>query len=89
MESPLKHWHDRLPGFDESKVGITFVDVLFALVMERVLSPFASNPVPSGPVIAQLVVAGTLTVTSWIGYHSSWNRPAGSSGSQICPCGSF
>lgn len=43
--------------------------------MERVLDPFASSPKPAAAGTAQLVLAGALTVTSWVGYHSSWNRP--------------
>jgi hypothetical protein len=43
--------------------------------MERVLDPFASTIKPTSAGTAQLVLAGVLTVTSWIGYHSSWNRP--------------
>jgi len=43
--------------------------------MERVLSPFATIPRPSTSTSVQLVLAGLVTVTSWVGYHSSWNRP--------------
>ncbi len=60
---------------DESLVGITFVDVLFALVVGRVLQPVAAGLEIPNAGKAQLLVAFTLTVTSWIGYHNSWNRP--------------
>jgi hypothetical protein len=60
---------------DDSLVGITFVDVLFAIVVAQVLQPVARGfDIPAAGK-AQLVVAFALTVTSWIGYHNSWNRP--------------
>ena len=73
MEWPHR-WPRREPRVDERTVGIGFIDVLFGLVIANVLQPFAH--VGSVPTVGrvQLVLAGVLTVTSWIGYHNSWNR---------------
>lgn len=54
---------------------MSFVDVLFALVVARVLEPFANTDELTGPGVAHLIVAGVLTLTSWIEYHNSLNRP--------------
>ena len=58
-----------------SAVGVTFVDVLFALVIAQVLTPFADTRALPWVGRVQLILAGFLTVASWIGYHNSWNRP--------------
>lgn len=71
----IKRRFTREPTRDKSLVGITFVDVLFALVIARVLEPFARASDLSPASISHLMLAGVLTVSSWIGYHNSWNRP--------------
>jgi hypothetical protein len=71
----LRPWPQRPPEEDPKAVGITFVDVLFALVIARVLEPFAGATSVTGPGVMHLVLAGVLTLTSWIGYHNSLNRP--------------
>lgn len=60
---------------DESVVGITFVDVLFALVVGQILLPVAEGLHIPWAGKTQLLLAFVLTVTSWVGYHNSWNRP--------------
>lgn len=60
---------------DKSLVGITFVDVLFAIVVAQILEPVARGFALPAAGKAQLGVALVLTITSWIGYHNSWNRP--------------
>ncbi len=60
---------------DRSLVGITFVDVLFALVIGKILDVAVEWPTLHAPAFFHLAVAFTLTVTSWVGYHNSWNRP--------------
>lgn len=75
MRGLWRHWTKRPPELDPRHVGLTFVDVLFALVMQQVIMPFAVAPRPPAAGVTQLVLAGVLTITSWIGYHSSWNRP--------------
>lgn len=75
MSKWLHPWPKREPRVDERTIGIGFVDVLFGLVIAAVLQPFGD--VGKVPTVGryQLVLAGVLTVTSWIGYHNSWNRP--------------
>ncbi len=73
--SRLHGWPHRPPAPDTAAVGVSFVDVLFALVIARVLEPFAEVQKLTGPGIVHLVLAGILTLTSWIGYHNSLNRP--------------
>lgn len=72
---PMRSWPKRKPEVDERFVGLTFVEVLFALVIARVLEPFAD--VKSVPWVgrAQLLLAAVLTLASWVGYHNSRNRP--------------
>jgi hypothetical protein len=71
----LHAWPKRDPQVDERTIGIGFVDVLFGLVIGAVLQPFADvGKVPTVGRV-QLILAGVITVTSWIGYHNSWNRP--------------
>src|SRR5438874_975008 len=66
----------RTPKSDPTHVGITFVDVLFALVVARVLDPWANRSLITWPGAWQLGLAGAITVTSWVGYHTSANRPS-------------
>lgn len=56
-------------------VGITFVDVLFALVVQRVLDDAAGASSVPAVAISHYVVAVVVTVFSWIGYHNSTYRP--------------
>ena len=60
---------------DERLVGLSFIEVLFAIVVARALDPLAEYPKLPGPGLSHLAVAGVLTIASWIGYHNSWNRP--------------
>lgn len=66
---------------DVSASGVSFIDILFALVVTVILDPvqsWARNPdknhLPAGT-ITHLVVALVLVLTSWIGYHNSANKP--------------
>lgn len=65
----------RPTSIDETRVGLSFIEVLFALVIARALDPMANYPRIPGVGLSHLAVAFVLTVTSWIGYHNSWNRP--------------
>lgn len=60
---------------DERLVGLSFIEVLFAIVVARALDPLADFPKLPGVGLSHLAVAGVLTIASWIGYHNSWNRP--------------
>lgn len=69
------------PKLDPATIGISFVDILFALAVGQVLDPIKNwgedptkNPLPL-PVWTQLAVVLVLILTSWVGYHSSANRP--------------
>jgi hypothetical protein len=69
------------PKLDPATIGISFVDILFALAIGQILDPIKSwgqdpkkNSLPL-PVAMQLAVVLVLTLTSWVGYHSSSNRP--------------
>ena len=63
------------PCIDPSGVGVTFVDVLFALVIGYALMPLATWWKITAVGWFDLSVAIILTLTSWIGYHNSVNRP--------------
>jgi hypothetical protein len=65
----------RPTSIDETRVGLSFIEVLFALVVARALDPLADFSKIPGVGLSHLAVAFVLTVTSWIGYHNSWNRP--------------
>jgi hypothetical protein len=70
----LDWWPRRAPAEDKSTVGITFVDVLFALVIGEILAPLRDiDEIPAAG-WSHLGVAVVLTLTSWIGYHNSVNR---------------
>jgi hypothetical protein len=60
---------------DPSRVGISFIDVLFALVVGQTLEPLVAWDILPGVAFAHMGVAFVLTVASWIGYHNSINRP--------------
>jgi hypothetical protein len=69
------------PKLDPATIGISFVDILFALAVGQVLDPIKNwgenpktNPVPLS-VWTQLAVVLVLILTSWVGYHGSANRP--------------
>ena len=63
------------PRIDDSSVGISFIDVLFALVIGYAITPIAKWwEIPAAGWI-HLATAGLMTLTSWIGYHNSRNRP--------------
>lgn len=68
-------WWKTAPEIDEEKVGITFVDVLFALVVGEILSPLRRWWTIPSLGWTHLAVALVLTLGSWIGYHMSANRP--------------
>ncbi|WP_162795892.1 hypothetical protein [Nonomuraea lactucae] len=60
---------------DDHKVGVTFIDVLFALVVGRMMeSATDAEQLPSSAV-AHLILAATVTLLSWVGYHNSVYRP--------------
>lgn len=65
----------RPTAVDKTRVGLSFIEVLFALVVARALDPLADYSSIPGVGLSHLAVAFVLTVTSWIGYHNSWNRP--------------
>jgi hypothetical protein len=60
---------------DDRLTGLNFIEVLFALVVARTLEPIANYRHIPAVGWAHLAVAGVLTITSWIGYHNSRNRP--------------
>lgn len=68
-------WPRRPPHKDSASVGITFVDVLFALVIGEILTPLRHYHDLPGYGVTHLGVAAVLTLTSWVGYHNSHNRP--------------
>lgn len=70
----MKH-RQRPTAIDETRAGLSFIEVLFALVVARALDPLANYSKIPGVGLSHLAVAFVLTVTSWIGYHNSWNRP--------------
>jgi hypothetical protein len=63
------------PRVDPGRVGLTFVDVLFAFVIGLALTPLGTWWKISLAGRMHLGVAVTLTLFSWIGYHNSVNRP--------------
>jgi hypothetical protein len=67
-------WHaGRPPKIDDRNTGVTFVDVLFALVVGKILDVSVSGEL-STAAIGHLLVGAVLTITSWVGYHNSVNR---------------
>jgi hypothetical protein len=63
------------PKVDPGHVGVTFVDVLFALVVGYMLTPLAAWWKIPWSGWGDLGVAAVLTLTSWIGYHNSSSNP--------------
>jgi hypothetical protein len=72
---PRRHESGARRTDDHLKVGITFVDVLFALVVGRILESATDAGSLPAPAVSHLLVATVLTVFSWIGYHNSTYRP--------------
>ena len=71
----MKGWPRHPPEVDTRSVGLGFIDVLFALVVGKVLDSLA-RPASVPPVGRwQLALAFVVTVGSWVGYHNSLNRP--------------
>jgi hypothetical protein len=68
--------HDgRRASLDEARVGLSFIEVLFSLTVVRILEPLMHYTTIPNVGRIHLVLAFVLTVTSWVGYHNSWNRP--------------
>lgn len=63
------------PDVDESTVGLSFIDVLFAIVVGYAIQPIGTWWRLSAAGWFHLAVAFFLTLLSWIGYHNSQNRP--------------
>lgn len=63
----------RPPKIDPSSIGVTFVDVLFALTVGKLLDAAAGGEL-TPTAIAHLSVGAVLTIASWVGYHNSVNR---------------
>lgn len=68
--TPQEHERESRPH-----VGVSFVDVLFALVIGRILTQATDARSLPAPATAHLVVAVVLTICSWVGYHNSSFRP--------------
>jgi hypothetical protein len=76
----LRIFH-QLARIDRSAIGVSFVDLLFALALAQIFVPIASwaanpkkNPLPLTSWTSLILVAFAITITSWIGYHASANR---------------
>jgi hypothetical protein len=63
------------PKVDPGHVGVSFVEVLFALVVGYMLTPLATWWKIPWSGWGGLGVAAVLTLTSWIGYHNSSSNP--------------
>jgi hypothetical protein len=82
----LHRLHAGPAELDSDKAGVSFIDVLFGLVVAAVATvaisqattnlktAFVQSAVSSLVVYTQLAVAFVLTVTSWVGYHGSHQR---------------
>ncbi len=75
--------NQKQPQVDPVTIGISFIDILFALAIAVVLMPIQSwardssspaNSLPSANVV-NLSVALVLILGSFVGYHNSTNRP--------------
>jgi hypothetical protein len=71
---PLKRPR-RQPQVDRRLVGISFVDVLFALVVAEALEPIKHWRTIPAVGWSHLALVIVLVITSWVGYHNSFNRP--------------
>src|SRR2546422_32421 len=56
------------------EVGLTFVDVLFALVAGKILDTATKTDQITGEGWWHLAVAAVLVLMSWVGYHTSRKR---------------
>ena len=77
----LKLKFHRKPSLDPATTGLSFVSILFALVIGAILVPIqnwarqpAAHSLPADKLM-HLAVALAITLASWIGYHTSENRP--------------
>jgi hypothetical protein len=61
----------------DQKVGIEFVDILFALVIGEALDVLTRSGHMSAAGRTHLLFASLLTITSWVGYHRSAHRYTG------------
>ena len=60
---------------DAAKVGLSFIDVLFALIVGKIFDDIGAHARDLGADGAmQLALAFVVTVTSWVGYHESKRR---------------
>jgi len=59
----------------KAQTALTFTDVLFGFVIFELFTRIAHINTFPGYVQAQLVLAATLVVASWIGFRTSLNRP--------------
>jgi hypothetical protein len=59
----------------KAQTALTFTDVLFGFVIFELFTRIAYINTMEGYVQAQLVLAATLVVASWIGFRTSLNRP--------------
>jgi hypothetical protein len=73
MTALLRWQPSRPPKIDPRNTGVTFVDVLFALVVGKILEVSVKGTLPSAAIL-HLLVGAVLTIASWIGYHNSVNR---------------
>jgi hypothetical protein len=61
----------------DRKVGIEFVDILFALVVGEALDVLTRWDRMAAVGRTHLLFASLLTITSWVGYHRSTHRDTG------------
>jgi hypothetical protein len=61
----------------DQKVGIEFVDILFALVVGSALDVLTRSGRMPAAGRTHLLFASLLTITSWVGYHRSAHRYTG------------
>jgi hypothetical protein len=73
MTTKLWWQPSRPPTIDKRNTGVTFVDVLFALVVGKILDTSVNGALPLAA-IGHLLVGAVLTIASWVGYHNSVNR---------------
>jgi amino acid transporter len=61
----------------DHRIGVDFVDILFALVIAEALDALARAGGMSAAGRTHLLFAVVLTITSWVGYHRSMRRDPG------------
>ena len=59
----------------KAQTALTFTDVLFGFVIFELFTRIAHINTLAGYLQAQLILAATLVVASWIGFRTSLNRP--------------